>query len=211
MVETLIRKELLRLFHCQCKIERLNSKHNAARHMRIPLAKLQAMILYFCENTDSKFLGKTKLMKLFYFSDFAHVKKYGAPITYDRYVKLEHGPIPSTIKNLVDAAGDDVDHSILASTIDIRVPDDIHMYQVLGRRKFNEEDRQLFSETELEILENICSRFGDKNTDYIEQASHNEAPWAVSKMFDDIPYSLASLDSDCKVSKEEIELATELL
>lgn len=179
--------------------------------MRIPLPKLKASILYFCENTDSKFLGKVKLMKLFYFTDFQHVKRYGTPITFDRYVKLEHGPIPSTIKSLVDDAGEDMEHSLLADTIDIRKPDDITMYNVLPRRSLTENDLKMFSDTELEILADVCGRFGDKNTDYIEKASHQEAPWRESQMLQDIPYSLAANDPDCRVSKEEIELATAVL
>lgn len=179
--------------------------------MRIPLPKLKAIILYFCENTDSKFLGKVKLMKLFYFIDFQHVKKYGTPITFDRYVKLEHGPIPSTIKSLVDDAGEDIEHSLLADTIDIRKPDDITMYNVLPRRGLTDNDLKMFSDTELEILADVCSKFGNKNTDYIEQASHQEAPWRETQMLEDIPYSLAANDPDCRVSKEEIELATAIL
>ena len=179
--------------------------------MRIPPQKLKAIILYFCEHTDSKFLGKVKLMKLFYFLDFIHVKKYGTPVTFDRYVKLEHGPIPSTIKSLVDDAGEDIEHSLLADTIDIRKPDDIRMYNVLARRKLTEDELKMFSDTELEVIGLVCSRFGDKNTDYIEKASHKEAPWRETQMLQDIPYSLAANDPDCKVSKEEIELATAIL
>ena len=178
--------------------------------MKIPASKLKAIILYFCENTDSKFLGKVKLMKLFYFLDFLHVKQYGAPVTYDRYVKLEHGPIPSTIKSLVDDAGDDIQHSILADVIDIRRPDDINMFNVLARRQITEKELMMFSDTELEILERVCARGGDKNTDDIEQASHNEAPWRETELLEEISYTLAAKDNDCKVSEGDIALALEL-
>jgi hypothetical protein len=65
--------------------------------MNIPIQKLKAMILFFATFTDPRLLGKKKLMKLFYFADFGHVKRYASPITYDNYVHLEHGPIPSAI------------------------------------------------------------------------------------------------------------------
>ena len=54
--------------------------------MKIPMPKLKAILLYFGTYTDNRFLGKVKLMKLFYFLDFMHVKKYGTPVTYDTYV-----------------------------------------------------------------------------------------------------------------------------
>jgi len=174
--------------------------------MKIPIKKLKALILYFCSNTDPKFLGKVKLMKLFYYTDFMHVKRYGAPITYDTYVHLEHGPIPSAIMNLVDSAEYDIDSSELADTISIDKPENIRMCRILGQRKFSDADAKLFSKAELETLKKVCIRFGDKNTKYIEDASHNEAPYSKTDLLETIPYSLASKDDDCQVSEEAIEL-----
>src|SRR3989344_3632306 len=178
--------------------------------MNIPLPKLKALLLYFCNNTDSKFLGKVKLMKLFYFLDFLHVKKYGSPITYDTYVHLEHGPIPSTIKNLVDDSCDDVDNSILSDTIYCENVDNIAMKRIIPKRQFTENDKKLFSKSEFEILEIVCRRFGAQNTKYIEDASHKEAPWLETEPLEIISYTMATRDIDCVVSKEEINLLNEI-
>jgi len=174
--------------------------------MILPLPKLKAIILYFCNYTDVKFLGKVKLMKLFYFLDFMHLKTYGSPVTYDTYVKMEHGPIPSFIKNLVDTATDDIDSSMLADTIHIECPAGTNMYRVLPNRKFLESDKKYFSETELEILAKVCARFGNKNTQYIEDVSHKESAWNETSILDKIPYELAAKDKDSAVSEEEIKL-----
>ncbi len=174
--------------------------------MKIPISKLKAIFLYFCTNTDTKFLGKVKLMKLFYFLDFMHLKTYGAPVTYDKYVHLEHGPIPSAIKNLVDTAADDADSSILVDTIKFERPNGTDMYRVLPMRQFTESDRNLFTDSELEILEKVCARYGNKNTKYLEDMSHKEAPWRETQLLEEIPYILAADDDDCLVSKEEIDL-----
>jgi len=136
--------------------------------MKIPLKKLKAVILYFCTYTDIKFLGKVKLMKLFYFADFMHLKQYGAPITYDTYVHLEHGPIPSAIMNLVNSASDDIDNSELADTITVEKPEGTDMCRIIGLRKFSDMDAKLFSKAELETLKKVCIRFGNKNTQHIE-------------------------------------------
>jgi len=179
--------------------------------MNIPIPKLKALLLYFCENTDSKFLGKVKLMKLFYFVDFLHVKKYGTPVTFDRYIKLEYGPIPSTVKNLVDDAETDIDNSILADTIDIKQNDGMNMHKVVARRKLNGEDLKLFTPSEINILQQVCKRFGASNTDLIKEVSHNEAPWRESQWYQEIPYTLATHDPDCETSIEEIELGLKIL
>lgn len=179
--------------------------------MKIPLVKLKAILLYLANNTDPKFLGKVKLMKLFYFLDFMHVKKYGTPVTYDTYINLEHGPIPSAIKNLIDTADDDLDASALADTVRFERPKGTRMCRVLPNRKFTEKDRRLFSETELDILQKVCQLFGDKNTQYVEKISHKEAPWDRTSFLDKIPYELAAEDPDSDFNKEDINLALKVL
>lgn len=175
-----------------------------------PLAKIKSIILYFCENTDPKFLGKVKLMKLFYFLDFGHVKKYGTPVTYDQYFNLEHGPVPSVIKNLIDTAADDIDESKLADTISFEKPKRIGMFRILAAKKFSDIDRGHLSESELSILAEVCQRFGDKNTSFVEAQSHQESPWGETKLLDRIPYTLAAKDKDCLVDEEIIEMSTSL-
>jgi uncharacterized phage-associated protein len=177
--------------------------------MKIALPKLKAILLYFGNNTDIKFLGKVKLMKLFYFLDFMHIKKYGSPVTYDTYVNLEHGPVPSTIKNLVDTATEDIDSSVLADTISCQwenLDEDKHMCRIKPRREFTKTDEKYFSHSELEILKKVCERFGDKNAKFIEDASHKESAWLETQLLQEIPYALAVNDSDSQVSQEEIEL-----
>ena len=179
--------------------------------MKISLAKLKAILSYFCNYTDVKFLGKVKLMKLFYFLDFMHLKKYGSPVTHDTYINLEHGPIPSFIKNLIDNATDDIERSELSDTIIIEKPSGIEMYRFLPQRKFREKDRKLFSENELETLKKVCVRFGNKSTKFVEDTSHKEAPWAKTKFLDKISYAIAAKDPDCEVPEEEIRLLIEAL
>ena len=173
--------------------------------MKIPLSKLKAMVLFFASNTDKRLLGKVKLMKLFYFADFDHLKKYGSPITWDTYINLEHGPIPSGIKNLVDGA-EDLDASKLSDTIKIEKTDGIFLHRVIPIRDFNDNDKKYFSETEISIMKEVCDRFFDKNTKEIEDISHKESAWKETSFLERIPYNLASKDKDCKVSKEEIDL-----
>ena len=174
--------------------------------MNIPLLKLKAILLYFGKYTNPRFLGKVKLMKLFYFLDFMHVKQYGAPVTYDVYMNFEHGPIPSSIKNLIDAVDDDVDIAILSDTIKIEKLNEQNIHRILPVREFSKNEERCFSQSELDILQKVCVRFGDKNTKYIEDESHKEAPWYKTQLLDTIPYTLATEDPDCKVTKEEIEL-----
>lgn len=42
--------------------------------------------------------------KFLYLADKLHFLEWGRPITYDRYVAMEHGPVPSAVRNMLAAA-----------------------------------------------------------------------------------------------------------
>jgi len=178
--------------------------------MNLPTPKLKAILLYFANCTDTKFLGKVKLMKLFYFLDFMHLKTYGTPVTYDTYINMDHGPIPTTIKNLIDDAADDIEHSILADTIYFERPSGTNMFRVMPIRKPTKKDESYLSQNELDIINKICPRFGDKTTKQTEEVSHSEAPWKNTKFLEKIPYTLAADDADSLVTREELELLEQI-
>ena len=177
--------------------------------MKIQLDKVKAMILFFAHNTDTKFFGKTKLMKLFYFADFGYVKKHGVPITFDKYKHLEHGPIPSTIYNLISTAYSDPEESLLSDIIEFK---DINkMHKIIPRKEFTNKYRKMFSISELKLMSEVCQRFGGSNKREIESVSHAEYPWMSTKILEDIPYKLATKDKDSEVSEDEIDLAMRIL
>lgn len=179
--------------------------------MKIPIPKLQAIIRYFASNTDPRLLGKKKLMKLLYFADFTHVKRYASPITYDNYVHLEHGPVPSTILNLINAVENDTDDAMLADSLSVEVKEDTLLRRIVPTRAFTEQDKKYFSPSELKVLQSVCERFGDKTGKFIEDRSHEETAWIRTDELEDIPYTLAVGDPDCLVDKEEIELALSVM
>lgn len=171
--------------------------------MKIHFDKLKLILLYFANHCQ--YLGKIKLMKLFYFLDFMHVKKYGRPITFDTYVNLEKGPIPSTIYNIVTEAIEDPEFSQLADVVHFETPEGTRMNKMTASRKFTKEDEKYFSEIELETIKKVCLMYGHKLMRSVRDESHNQAPWRKTRYLDEIPYSLAAYDADSEVTKEEIE------
>lgn len=177
----------------------------------VPVSKIKAIIRYFCAHTNPEKLGKVKLMKLFYFLDFQSVKKFGVPVTFDTYFHLDHGPIPSFIKNLVDEVENQPKRAVLSDTLGVNIQikgasKDFKMHQIVCRKGFDESDLDYFSENEIEALNDVCRRFKDSTAASIEKASHEEAPWKLTRSGERISYLLASQDPDCEVGAEEIEL-----
>lgn len=172
--------------------------------MKIPLAKLEAILLYFANNAN--YLGKIKLMKLFYFLDFMHVKKYGIPVTGDIYFNLEKGPIPTVIMNMIDELAINPEESKLSDTVKIETPRGTNrMQKIVPLHKFNNSSMKLFSKSEIDTLEEVIRRFKDTNTDDLIKLSHAEAPWRMTDYLEKIPYALAGKDTDSTYTSEEIE------
>jgi|AntAceMinimDraft_18_1070375.scaffolds.fasta_scaffold02673_9 uncharacterized phage-associated protein len=179
--------------------------------MKLTTPKLKAMLLFFATHTDKRLLGKVKLMKLFYFTDFGYVKEYAIPITYDQYINLEHGPIPTTIMNMVNQLEDDIDTSILGDTISINKKEGCPLHRIVATRDFEEKDKGYFSKNELVMLDKICKRFYNSNARQMEESSHQEAAWKDTKFKEKISYSLALQDKDCRVDKEKMDISMKII
>ena len=178
--------------------------------MQIPLTKLKAVMLYLANNTNPRHAGKTKFMKLFYFLDFLHVKKYASPITGDQYYNLDKGPIPTVILNMVNELSSDPESSEIADSIAIEKPTNSLMQKIVPIRKFTNDDKKLFSKSEMDTLQEVVRRFKDTDTNSIVKMSHKEAPWKDTNYRDPIPYSLAGRDSDCLYSEKDLEILNSL-
>ncbi|MBY4609000.1 SocA family protein [Rhizobium sp. 9T] len=50
--------------------------------------------------------------KILFFADREHILDYGRPITGDKYVAMEHGPVPSAVRNLLRVDGEYPDEVI---------------------------------------------------------------------------------------------------
>ncbi|KKP61242.1 MAG: hypothetical protein UR54_C0004G0016 [Candidatus Roizmanbacteria bacterium GW2011_GWA2_34_18] len=179
--------------------------------MIVPVDKIKAILLYISNNTNTKYLGKIKLMKLFYFLDFEYVKNYGIPVTFDTYYHLEKGPIPSYIMNLVNDINDDGQNEMLIDTVKFcKPPGTKRMVQTLPVRQFTKKDEEILLESELKILKDVCKRFYNTKTDEIVEISHKEAPWLETKDFQPIPYSLAGKMKNSKFTEEEIKISVNI-
>ncbi len=167
-------------------------------------------MLFFAENTNPQYLGKVKLMKLFYYLDFNHVKKHGTSVTGDEYYHLEKGPIPSTIMNMIGELAQDPETSKLASDITLETPAGTRMLRVKGLREFSDKDKKLFTESELQMLREVSERYKNDSTDEMIESSHTEAPWRETKYGQSIPYELAAHDTNSSYTDEEIRFINSL-
>jgi len=120
---------------------------------------------------------KLKLVKLLYFADKFHLIKYGRTITNDEYWAMEHGPVGSNTKDVLE-----YDQLISISPNEHQYAEkffskvETNKFQV---NKLDESPRFNFlSETDIEALETTVEHFGSMGTWDIRDFSHKYPEWA---------------------------------
>ncbi len=114
-----------------------------------------------------------KIYKILYFADQKHLLKYGRPILGDTYVKMEYGPVPSFVKNIVD---EDIEG----------LEEIVAKYNRYYIKALKEADLNFLSESDIEcLLESIeenkilsFSELTDKSHDYAYEKSN----WIIGYM-----------------------------
>ncbi len=129
--------------------------------------KLINAIIYFARNT--KYCGKTKLLKLLYFFDFSHFKKTGKSVTGLDYYAWEMGPVP---KDLFEELSGNMKPDMTAAIQDL--PEE-GFQQIQPKKKF---DNQYFSNKEMKLLDDIAFIFKDAKAEAMVETSHlKNEPW----------------------------------
>ncbi|HEY1245759.1 MAG TPA: Panacea domain-containing protein [Hyphomicrobiaceae bacterium] len=108
--------------------------------------------------------------KVFYFADKAHLLDWGRPISGDRYVAMENGPVPSAIYDLVKESGYLADD--LLDEFGARI-------EKRGRHLFARQpfvDRAL-SKTDVEYLESALRQYGHMSFGALSDLTHRERAW----------------------------------
>ena len=95
-----------------------------------------------------------KLLKLLYFADRESMKRHGYPISGDRYVSMNHGPVLSQKFNLIKGAvkfQDEGWNHWIADEAD---------YGVSLRHKASRDALDELSDADIEVLSDIYTKFG---------------------------------------------------
>lgn len=146
--------------------------------------KLTELIVYVASRLRSdRNGGATKLNKVLFFADFAHVRRNGLPITGAEYQKLEHGPAPRRLRPVRDAL-------VAAGDAELREE------EFLGYRQhrlvpLRDADLSVFTSDELATVDKVLDDLDGLNARQVSDLSHDEAGWRLTEMGETIPYAAA--------------------
>ena len=135
-----------------------------------PYEKVVQALAYLTQKNNGK-INKMKIIKLIYFADRFHLRKYGKLLSGDKYYGMEYGAVPSITKDLA-TRNIFLDENVL-EYIDNYL-DTSEQYD-LGLK--NDCELDFLSESELEALDFAFQVFGDKDEFQLANISHDYPEW----------------------------------
>lgn len=133
--------------------------------------KATQAINYLTKKEGGK-IDKLKLIKLVYFADRYHLRKFGRPIVNDAYFAMPYGPVGSSVKDIAEfsdfLAEEENDY---ASQFISRGSSDNTVVSI------SDVDKDVFSDSELEALNFSYNEFGNFPASKLVDLAHKYPEW----------------------------------
>lgn len=145
--------------------------------------KFKSVLLYILHQCkDRPNIGKVVLNKLLYFSDFNYFHKYRDYLTGLRYSKLPMGPVPG-IESFIEQ---------MKINMEIKeLPVDYYGYLSIRYVPMVKPDMSYISIQELEVIDEVITKYSDMSAVDISELSHEDPPWLeTANIGDEIDYNL---------------------
>lgn len=167
--------------------------------------KLAELMLYVADKLrDDRAGGATKLNKVMFFAEFAHMRRYGQPISGAEYQKLEWGPAPRRLVPVRDR---------LVESGEALIEERFYLGYLQHRLVPKEQVRpQLLSPEEIETVDDVIEDLRGLTARQVSDLSHDEEGWRMVSDGETIPYEAAVLRRPVvteRVRKRGAELAAQ--
>ena len=143
---------------------------------RPKIEKIVESLLYLAHKRPGA--DKYQAVKFFYLADREHLKRYGRPLTFDSYYALSYGPVASTTLDLLNGAS-----PALFGAQEATLPFKTEKGMVKTKSGKETEttfirapsravNLDLFSRSDLEILDEIISKYKNASFDDLYNETH---------------------------------------
>jgi len=167
------------------KGKKKDGKVNSEIRISIPqenVEKFKAVFLYLLGRIGAKpNVGETVLYKLLYFIDFDYYEKFEEQLMGVKYIKNHFGPTPVGFHSIVKQMQDDGELEKVDSTFFNR-----EQKKYLPKKNA---DLSNISAQELKHIEEVIARYSDMNAADISELSHEDPPWVVARMNEELRYN----------------------
>ena len=175
--------------------------------------RVREAILHVIREADSRQLRVSQfdILKALFLADRAHLNQYGRPITFDEYVAMTDGPVPSLAYDLLKEA--------LEAGREAGVEAPLWKWERDGdkKRRFygatRDSSKEILSETDIEELTKALvtvKRWGYKKTwDYVHEDVAYKDAWSKRENKDQNPMDYALLfDSPNEEAADTLKFAS---
>lgn len=136
-------------------------------HTQFDPQKAVELILYIASRLGTETATFHTISKICYFSDLLHLERYGRLITFDGYVAMKHGPVPSRIYDLLKKDDFHGLKTYAESAFDLE-----NAHHVVPRR---EAQQDYLSGSEKECLDQVLAKYGKMDFGRLSKESHKGA------------------------------------
>ena len=148
--------------------------------------KLRALVLHISSALrDDPAFGQVKLNKALFFADFAAYDELGQSITGVNYIKLDHGPVASTLSDLERA---------MQQNEEIELTTQSYYGQQQKRVEPNTAaDLSVFSKAEIALVDTVIEVLRPLNASQLSNLTHKFRGWKIADTGERIPYETVFL------------------
>ena len=148
------------------------------------MGKFREILLYILQKIGAKpTVGETVLYKILYFIDFDFYEKFEEQLMGLKYIKNHHGPTPVGFTQMIAKMEKDGDL--------VRVRSRYFQYDQKKYIPRREPDLAKIDSRELQHIDMELARLSDMNAVQIREYSHEDIPWKVHKMGEQLEYEYA--------------------
>lgn len=138
-------------------------------HLKFDYKKATQVLNFFALKQGGE-INKLKALKLVFFADRYHLRKFGRPITNDEYYAMKLGPVASGVKDIAENS----------SFLDEK--EGIYREEFLKSDRYDfcslrDIDTNVFSESDLEALEFSWNKFGQFDEFRLSDLTHFYPEW----------------------------------
>lgn len=126
---------------------------------------------YFARQSPDGCVNKLKALKLLFFADRYHLRKYGRPVSECEYFAMAHGPVASEAKHIAE------DGARLASAARSYTRKFIRKRGGYDCASVANIDKAVLSATDLEALEFAWKYFGEFSKYQLRNITHHYPEW----------------------------------
>ena len=159
----------------------------------IDVNKIRFIASYFGEKVNG--LTVTKMMKLFYYTDFISFNERGSSISGDVYFKLPYGPVPTFIKSEMDTLikgglETDID-SVFRGYLKAEAFEKPDYKGYILKNTSKRPSESCLSEYEFGLVEKVVSKFKSTSAKKLSEKTHKEEPYTMTSDAGIIDYALS--------------------